>query len=327
MEYHLHPPEFVIAPQISFDEAWEDFCRQLLCLYFKTPAIRRRTPPDQGMDLIWDAQNVLYQCKVSETGLPGSLHMGNVKKSLRDALMLQPLTGWQTYVLCTNVDLTAPQESELREILPDILLYGRGFWVDRCREFHHQIAERFQVLCPISPQISRRALNQAYLHEYEQMYPFPEDPSLMSLLVYSNRYRGILELPVPITCTADDVILLLRALLCAPETRIYSDQNCSVMCHYELHISNQRIEPTTRVCEIDLHSGARPLVALWRVITWYRDMKVEDKIQVLEGIEQPGLWIEASSLDDINTRIHSVIEQYEQFVNMSLQDAWKNLIP
>jgi hypothetical protein len=58
MEYHFHPPYFRSDPHLSFADAWEFFCCRLLNLENGTTAIRRREAPEQGVDLIWQAEGI-----------------------------------------------------------------------------------------------------------------------------------------------------------------------------------------------------------------------------------------------------------------------------
>jgi hypothetical protein len=110
MEYYFYPPFFVIVPQSSFDEAWEVFCCELLNLDNQTNAIRRRSPPDLGADLIWESKKTIYQCKVVENGQAGGFKPDKVNKSIETAKMNQSTLGWNRFVLCTNVDLSGEQE-------------------------------------------------------------------------------------------------------------------------------------------------------------------------------------------------------------------------
>ena len=151
MEYHLYPPFFVIEPQTSFSKAWEDFCRRLLNLDWRTTAIHRRTPPDRGIDLFWQAEGIAYQCKAVESGFPGDFRTAHVKTSIKKAQEYQAQIGWQKYVLCTNVDLTGPQTETLQQMLPGIEMLLGGYWTDLCQRFHEQIADRFRLLIPVAP--------------------------------------------------------------------------------------------------------------------------------------------------------------------------------
>ncbi len=162
MEYHLQPPFFVIAPQASFDDAWEVFCCELLNLEHATHVIRRRIPPDLGADLIWESEGIIYQCKATE----GALNLNDIKTSIDTAKKYQGQIGWHRYILCTNVDLTGKQEQNLREYLPCIEFLSRSYWVELCKKFPDQIADRFCIPVPISQTTLLRyspSLNKPFL--------------------------------------------------------------------------------------------------------------------------------------------------------------------
>ena len=150
MEYHLHPPYFRSDPHLSFAEAWEAFCCHLLNLENGTNDIRRRKPPEQGVDLIWQTEGIAYQCKSVQHEL-GRFQTDKAKASLKTAQEHQSEIGWKKYSICTNVTLTGSQEMGLRRLLPDIGIYDYSYWQHLCQRFHGQIADYFSVLIPVAP--------------------------------------------------------------------------------------------------------------------------------------------------------------------------------
>src|SRR5437870_5691049 len=83
MEYFFYPPFFEIAPEPSFDQAWESFCCLLLNLEHRTHDIRRRVPPDFGVDLYWPEQRIAYQCKAVLSGHAGDFAVSKAIRSIK----------------------------------------------------------------------------------------------------------------------------------------------------------------------------------------------------------------------------------------------------
>lgn len=147
-ESHLYPPMFVVAPQTSFANAWEVFCCDVINRHEKTTNIYRRKPPERGVDLYWQSQQIAYQCKSVEDSA-GRFKISKAVASLQSAMKIRETLPWKKYVLCSNVALTGPQEQQLRAILPDIELLTPSFWLPRCQEQSAYLGGRFQRLEPM----------------------------------------------------------------------------------------------------------------------------------------------------------------------------------
>jgi len=144
-ESHLYPPLFVVAPQTSFDRAWEVFCCDVLNRHDGKKKIRRRKAPEGGIDLYCASEKVAYQCK-SVVESTGKFSVSKAVKSLKDALETRKKLPWDRYVICSNVDLTGPQEQQLQAVFPDIEFLTPSFWIPRCREQSRYLGGRFQRL-------------------------------------------------------------------------------------------------------------------------------------------------------------------------------------
>ena len=147
-EHHLYPPLFVTEPQNSFADAWEVFCCEVLNRYKKTDEIRRRKAPENGVDLYWPAEKIAYQCKSVEDSL-GRFSVTKAVESIRSAKTIRKELPWERYVVCSNVDITGPQETKLKEELPEVELLTPSFWMSRCREQSQYLRERFLRLGPM----------------------------------------------------------------------------------------------------------------------------------------------------------------------------------
>lgn len=284
MEYYLYPPFFLVEPQTSFSSAWEDFCRLLLNLDKRTTTIHRRMPPDRGVDLFWKDEKIAYQCKAVESGPAGKLRMDHIRKSIREALEYQGRIGWRKYILCTNVTPTGLQVEKLQQMLPEIEILPCGYWTDLCQQFHEQIANRFRLLIPVASIHVHQAV-QAINHTYSQAY-LPQAQEVMqgptlNALLYSNKHKHIFDIPIPVTLTINEILLMLRELLELPGPKYMREQNTIVSLEYSLHINNKEVPLQQRLQ--DLNAGNRPLITLLTTICW-SDSGHTTQALVLEGL-------------------------------------------
>lgn len=318
MEYHLYPPFFVIDPQTSFSKAWEDFCRRLLNLEWRTTAIHRRTPPDRGVDLFWQIEGIAYQCKAVESGFAGSFQTAHVKTSIKKALQYQNQIGWQKYVLCTNVDLTALQIETLQQMFPDIEILSGAYWTDLCHRFHEQIADRFRLLIPVASKYVKRAIqniNQTYLRIYfPQLQEYAQTP-LLNVLLYLDSYKHIFDIQIPSTFTAHEVMLMLRELFELPGPKHIREYDTTVSLEYSLHVDNKEVPPQQKLGELQV--GNRPLVTLRKTIVWSDG---DRKIQTID--------LESSyraSVPKLKKPLYGserlAVEQYTRDIDMAIDQA------
>jgi hypothetical protein len=318
MEYHLYPPFFVIEPQTSFSKAWEDFCRRLLSLEWRTTAIHRRIPPDRGIDLFWQAEGLAYQCKAVESGFTGDFQTAHVKTSIKKAQEYQTQIGWRKYALCTNVDLTGPKTETLQQMLPDIEILPAGYWTDLCQRFHEQIADRFRLLIPVAPvhvQRATQAINQIYLRNYlPQMQEYTQTP-LLNMLLYLDSYKHIFDIPIPSTFTAHEVLLMLRELFELPGPKYIREHNTTVSLEYSLHIDNKEVPAQQKLGELQVND--RPLVTLCKTIIWSDNGHKTQTTDLESSFKEP--------IPRLKTPLHgperSAVEQYTQEIGRAIDQA------
>lgn len=318
MEYHLYPPFFLIEPQISFDKAWEFFCCRLLNLTNKTTDIYVREPPDRGVDLFWPAEGIAYQCKSVESGRTKDFQAAHVKTSLKKAQDYQTQIGWRQYILCTNVDLTAPQEETLLRMRPDMKILRCSYWTELCRRFHEQIADRFQLLIPVAPthvQQAVQAINHLYLSTYlPQMLEYSQE-SLITILLYSDRHKHIFEFSIPSAFTAHEVLLMLRALFGLPGPKYIREHNTTVSLEHSLHVNNKEVAPRQKLSELQISD--RPLVTLWKTMVWSDN---GHKTQTTD-LESPFKRLILDPKGPIYGPERLAVEQYTQEIDRAIDQA------
>jgi hypothetical protein len=243
MEYHFYPPYFRTDPHLSFAEAWELFCCHLLNLENDTNAIRRRKPPEQGIDLLWWEEGIAYQCKSVEHEL-GNFRIDKAKTSLKTALEHQANIGWKKYSICTNVTLTGTQETVLRRLWPDIDIYDYSRWQELCRRFHKHIADYFCVLIPIVPHLAAQG-------------------DLIHVLVGLHAYQTAFDLQIPASFTAQAFLLLLNELFQLPDPITVSESGEVAFVTHYLCLGEQEIPLHQKLG--DLQVGDRPVFTVLRL--------------------------------------------------------------
>ncbi|MGA2914459.1 MAG: COR domain-containing protein [Sedimentisphaerales bacterium] len=147
--FQLYPPFFEILPgEDSFADAWEIFCCDVLNRHEKTTEIIRRKAPEGGVDLLWREKKQAYQCKSVIDPATNRFDVSKAVESVKAALAKRKETGWKKFYICSNVDITGPQEKKLREACPrvDMTLLTPSFWLPRCREQHAHLRSRFSEL-------------------------------------------------------------------------------------------------------------------------------------------------------------------------------------
>ena len=323
LNYHLYPPFFIIDPHTTFAKAWEDLCRQLLCLEYCTHAIQANLPPDLGEDLYWKSEGILYQCKSVEDGQAGSLGMGEIVNSINKALSLQTELQWRRYMLCTNVILTRKQKGKLMKYLPSIEFMGQGTWVDLCKKFHREVADRFRILVRISEERVLRSLNEAYLHDYERRFEARNERDILPLLIYSDRRKYLFELHFLAECTAEDVLITLRELFELPPPRKLVDTDVSVTLDYSLSIDNQVVPSHKKISEL-VHER-RQLITLWKTIVWYQPPFDLEKKHYMERNALTREWIEAH-IQPNDKVVRNAVDEYQQEVETVIADVAQRLL-
>jgi hypothetical protein len=286
MEYHLYPPFFEIAPQSSFDEAWEAFCADVLNLSKNTREIRRRTPPDLGVDLLWPTQRVAYQCKAILYGKAGDLPVPKIISSIKRALEKKKDVGWEKYVLCVNVDPTGPQEAKIKAALPEIEFLTPSFWLPECRRFSDAMKERFRLLVRVAESTIERAVDETFLNDYASRLRVSLKETPLTLRVFSNRRKEVFHVPASRNMTVDDFLEVLMRLFRLPGSKSYSEDGCSVSLSYALVVDDKKTSLDQRLGDVGLKDES--VVTLWKTMV-FRDAQGETQERVIEMITMDSL--------------------------------------
>jgi hypothetical protein len=261
--FALYPPYFDIGTETSFDVAWEVFCCDMLNLHEGTTDVRRRKPPEQGVDLLWDTAGRAYQCKSTETGRAGDINITQTVKSLGAALATQTALKWTSFGLCTNADLTGTQEAEIKAIMPKVLLYTPAFWRAVCENHPAIASQRFRAFISLSKRQTTALIAKACVKDHvAALLDCVEKKETYGILVYSNRRREVFELPVAAEFTAGDVVMILVEALGLPAPHDFAEDSMSVSIRYELRVSDTAVPSGQTLAALGLGKGA--VVTLWK---------------------------------------------------------------
>jgi hypothetical protein len=266
MNYHLYPPFLVVPEESDFPDAWESFCCKLLNLSEKTAEIYRRTPPEQGIDLLYPSKHIAYQCKSVESGKSGDFNLSNALASIAAAKKVQSEVGWKKYVLCTNVDITGTTEKKLKEALPDIILMPRSHWLTLCEEYSDKVERNFRVLLTIPPQRVLNTIDQAFYSNYsvELKKMLADNP--FDIFLYSNRHEKVYRIPVASEFKVEDLLHLLRWFFKLPESRTISAEDISVSLSHALVFNGKKQILSDSLADIGITSGS--VITYWTTFVW-----------------------------------------------------------
>jgi hypothetical protein len=315
MEYHLYPPFFVSEPEPSFNDAWEEFCCELLNLENYTNIIRRRTPPDYGCDLIWEEKKVAYQCKAVENGQSGKLNLVEVRKSIERAITNKDIVGWDKYILCTNVNLTGKQEQKIREMLPDIEFYSLTYWKTLCKKYSSVADSRCRQLITIPRDSVTRAINEVFLQQYAQNLGEQLGTSTYPLLIYSSNRNALFKVPVSLEYSVRDVLKVLIKVFELPDPEEFRDIEIKVSINSFLAINGKLLSPEKKISDLLSQFEERPLVTFVTQIEW-REQTRRRTAFVMEL--KTSFRINSFSLQE---RLKIANERYEQKINVAFEQA------
>ena len=312
MKYYLYPPFFVIEPQISFSDAWETFCCQLLNLANKTHTITRIIPPDDGVDLLWDAEKIAYQCKSVKLG--SKLDLVKVKGSIDKALKKQANFGWQRYVLCTNIDLTGQERAKIKKMLQNIEFITGTQWIGICEQFPNEVGSRFNQLITIPKNKIIRLLESDMLEKYKRTLE-SKKTEIIKLIIYSKQSEKLFELPISIECTIKDLLAILIDIFKLPEVKNFHQLDISFDLEHAILINNDEVPLTKKISELELENIP--------IVTFFSKFKLNDTKGQLEGnvfqlITPESLTYSLLSKEE---RIQMAVDRYKEEMNQLFENA------
>lgn len=319
MEYHLYPPFFEISPETSFDSGWEAFCEWILQLENKAPEIRRRTPPDYGVDIYWKEKRIAYQCKSAvHSGKTGDFQVGKAIESLKVALANKTQIGWDKYVICTNIDITGSQEAKLKKVYSDVEFFTSGYWQGACRRHKDLVTDRFRQLVRVTEDTLVKEISDSFYQSYITELKRKFADKTIKLFVISNRRKTIFEIPAAPEMTVLDLIKILKKLFNLPESKMHVEAKISMSLSYELQVNNKSVPLKSILGEV---AKDKDIVTFWKTIVW-KDLRGESRNHIMEHITFNSLQWKSMSRTE---RKNLAVTEYQQYIDDAFESAIENI--
>jgi hypothetical protein len=275
--YRLTPPFFHVPEATNFSEAWERFCCKLLNIENKVTEIFVRCPPEQGVDLFYPSKKIAYQCKSIESGKSGDFNATHALTSYKSALAHQSTIGWNSYVLCTNVDVTGTSEATLRREIPGLEILPASYWTGLC-ETHSQLVERnFRLVVDIQPS-QRSAPFSDDLTNIFGAPPLSGDRENYMIFLYCNRHDKVYRLSIESNMNVGQLLSKIRNLFRLPEATTFSHENISVQLGHSILLDGRKLPLDQTLTEAGVLAG--DAITYWTQIIW-KDLEREFRGDVI----------------------------------------------
>ena len=210
MQYRLFPPFFKDELNSDFSEAWERFCLKLLKIENDTEMIKKRKPPEQGVDLFYKDKKIAYQCKSFQKD--ANFNITKAQSSLLMALEYKESIGWDSYYICSNVELTGKQEMQLKTNYKGVEILDFEYWINLCKKYPHIVQENFRFLVDVPNRFISYRIKQ--IESISEDLKLSIDKSINSFCawVYMHQTDEIFKVPLSKSMTIKDLKLYLRGI-------------------------------------------------------------------------------------------------------------------
>ncbi|MED4534735.1 hypothetical protein [Metabacillus fastidiosus] len=225
-QYRLVPPFFKDELNSSFSEAWERFCLKLLKLENKTENIKKRKPPENGVDLFYKDEKIAYQCKSLEEN--SKFNISHAKNSLQSALKKKNEIGWEEYVLCSNGELTGEQEIALKVIYEDIDIKDREYWIGLCKKYPQVVQENFRILIDVPNKFSCQRIKENINIPDDIKEILEKGNNCIETWIYIHKTDHIFKVNVTDSMTIENLIKYLQSLFGLSSISVINTQEFKV---------------------------------------------------------------------------------------------------
>ena len=210
--YRLCPPFLYSLEEDDFSKVWEVFCLKLLKAEMRTDEIERRMPPESGVDLYEKENQTAYQCK--SVIKDSKFNITKVKKSIDSALNIKNTLPWREYVVCSNVNLTEKQITEIKNYNRSISINIKAgdYWVGLCEKFPIIVERNFRKIVEVPYSIIDNDFDVIISPEYNKIKEKLKN-NIIHILFYSSKHDKLYKLKVSSQITVSDLLILLRNFL------------------------------------------------------------------------------------------------------------------
>ncbi|MGE7997603.1 hypothetical protein ACQKOF_02770 [Lysinibacillus sp. NPDC093190] len=221
-EYRLYPPFFKDELDSSFADAWERFCLKLIKIENNTEDIKKRKPPESGVDLFYQSKKIAYQCKSLEEN--SIYNITNSVKSLKSALQIKESLGWEKYVICANTELTGNQEATLKSLYANIEVKDKEYWIGLCKKYPYIVQENFKLLIDTPSNYICEKIKDSLVISENIKEILSESTNCISTWFYIHKRDNIFKIPITLNMKIGDLIDFLRSIIGLPQEPIIDTQ-------------------------------------------------------------------------------------------------------
>jgi len=227
--YILHPPIFKEEYGLSFGESWEIFTLKLLKIHYKTNNIKKRNPPESGIDLYFPEKKIAFQCKsIAEEN--GKFNYTKVQKSLEDALKIQKELGWQKFIICTNCEETGKHIEKLKKIYKDIEIYSKHFWIYICENNPEVIQNNFRKIIDVPSAYQANKFKNISKIPLEIKEIIMNKHDFFSIWLYVNQTHDLIPIDVCLDMTVEHLLNLVKGILGITSKTFIQHEEVLVSC-------------------------------------------------------------------------------------------------
>lgn len=231
-QYYLYPPFFVDEQGCDFSEGWERFCLKLLKVEYNTKNIKKRRPPESGVDLFYEEKKIAFQCKSVEEN--SSINISKIKDSLKSALKIKDELKWEKYVICVNGELTGNQEGQLKNIYSNIEVRDKEYWIGLCSNYSQLVEENFRILIDVPKKLAQQRID--YNTNISMIAKNYIEYSQDEAWLYSHKSGSITRIPISNKLRIYELEQYVRTILGIP--RNISISTKEMITEFYLTLSN-----------------------------------------------------------------------------------------
>ncbi len=197
---------------------------------YKTKNIKKRKPPESGVDLFLKEEKIAFQCKSVE--LNSSINISKIKDSLKAALKVKDELGWEKYVVCVNNELTGSQEEQLKNIYSNIEVRDKEYWIGLCNDYPQVIEENFRILIDVPKGLAwQRIERNINIAEIAKNYIGNSNDEAW---LYSHKEEKIFKIPISNKLTTNELEQYVRTILGIPKQISISTEDMSTKFYLAL---------------------------------------------------------------------------------------------
>lgn len=326
----------VLPPDVSFGDAWEGLCFDLLAADKGLDGLQRFNPPDRGIDILHVPTGAAFQCKSDERGAFGSLSAADSIASLKAASAARPRFGWRRLAFATNANYTGTARTSILEAASaldisadDIDFLGPEHWDELCGKHFERVRQRFDFRVTVTESQVVDAFRKArYYDEHVSRFAGLLSKGSFVLTVKNNRTPVELEIPFSPDLTVENCVDAVQELLgVSLQWTNFTDLGTSAGPSISLTIDRRGQSFKQTIGEIQTANQGKDLV-FWIKLVWKDETQKEavDETIVCRRMNLALLTttFRGTALDETHRRDHT-LRRSEDLIQAMIWDAARRL--